>query len=125
MKKPICPECNEEFVGRVDKKFCSDQCRNTYNNRQNSDQNNLVRNINNALRKNRRILQQLNPTDKAKVHKSKLVDKGFDFKLFTSIYTTKKGTTYYFCYEHGYLPIENDYYFLVINQYGKSEEKDT
>jgi len=119
MKKPVCPECNEEFVGRTDKKFCSDQCRNTFNNRQNSDQTNLVRNINNVLRKNRRILRELNPNDKTKVHKSKLIEKGFDFKLFTSIYTTKKGTVYYFCYEHGYLPIENDYYFLVIKQFGK------
>jgi hypothetical protein len=125
MIKTVCPECHEEFVGRTDKKFCSDQCRNTFNNRQNSDQTNFVRNINNALRKNRRILMALNPKDKAKVHKSKLIEKGFDFKLFTSIYTTKKGTIYYFCYEHGYLPIENDYYFLVIKQFGKEAEKES
>ncbi len=125
MEKPICPECNEAFVGRIDKKFCSDQCRNTYNNRQNSNQNNFVRNTNNALRKNRRILMELNPNDKAKVHKSKLIEKGFDFKLFTSIYQTQKGTTYYFCYEYGYLPLENDFYFLVIKQNGKATDKDT
>jgi hypothetical protein len=125
MNKQICPECKEEYVGRVDKKFCSDQCRNTWNNRQNSDQTRLVRNINNALRKNRRILRTLNPKDKAKVHKSKLAEKGFDFKLFTSIYQTQKGATYYFCYEYGYLPIENDFYFLVIKQFGKEAEKES
>ncbi len=124
MIKTICPECHEEFVGRADKKFCSDQCRNTFNNRQNSDQTNFVRNINNALRKNRRILMKFNPNDKAKVHKSKLLEKGFDFNLFTSIYTTKKGTTYYFCYEYGYLPIENDYYFLVIKHFGRESENE-
>jgi hypothetical protein len=24
----ICPECGEEFTGRADKRFCSDECRN-------------------------------------------------------------------------------------------------
>ena len=42
-----CPECGDKIIGRVDKKFCSDQCRNTYNNRLNSDASNTVRNINN------------------------------------------------------------------------------
>ncbi|MBC7863150.1 MAG: DUF2116 family Zn-ribbon domain-containing protein, partial [Bacteroidia bacterium] len=40
-----CPECGESYLGRVDKKFCSDQCRNTYNNRHNADGTNQVRNI--------------------------------------------------------------------------------
>ena len=115
MEKRRCLECEEFIIGRSDKKFCSDQCRNTFNNRMNSDHTNLVRNINNVLRKNRRILQELNPTDKAKVYKDKLLEKGFNFNHFTSIYTTKKGSTYFFCYEYGYLQLEDNYYFLVIN----------
>ena len=39
--------------------------------------------------------------------------KGFDFNYFTSIYTTKSGTIYYFIYDQGYLPLENQYYALV------------
>jgi len=38
-----CPECGEKIIGRADKKFCSDQCRNSYNNRLNSDASNTVR----------------------------------------------------------------------------------
>jgi hypothetical protein len=109
-------ECGEEFLGRIDKKFCSDQCRNTFNNRLNSDSANHVRNINNILRKNRRILRELNPTDKTKVHRKKLSDKGFNFTYNTNIYTTQKGVVYYFCYEYGYLPLDDDYFFLVINK---------
>jgi hypothetical protein len=116
MVKRKCLECGEEITGRVDKRFCSDQCRNTYNNRQNSDSVNHVRNINNILRKNRRILMELNPGEKTKVHRSKLIDKGFNFNYLTSTYTTQKGSTYFFCYEHGYLPITEDFYFLVINK---------
>lgn len=122
MEKRKCLECKEPIVGRIDKKFCSDQCRNLFNNRQNSDLTNLVRNINNTLRKNRRILQELNPTDKARVHKDKMLEKGFNFNHFTSIYTTQKGTTYYFCYEYGYLPLDDGFYFLVINKRLKGEE---
>ncbi|MDH5475560.1 MAG: hypothetical protein OEX22_07720 [Cyclobacteriaceae bacterium] len=113
MKKE-CIECGETFIGRVDKKFCSDYCRNTYNNKMNKDGTNLIRNINNRLRKNWRILEQLNPNEKCKVSKKKLEDAGFDFNHFTSIYTTQKTKdVYYFCYDQGYLAIEGDYYVLV------------
>jgi len=46
-----CPECDDKIKGRADKKFCSDACRNAFNNKLNSDANSTVRNINNALRK--------------------------------------------------------------------------
>ena len=111
-----CPECGEPIKGRTDKKFCSDLCRNNYNNKLNSDSTNLVRNINNTLRRNRRILQELNPEGKVKTHKSKLLEKGFDFSYYTNIYKTQKGTVYYFCYEYGYLPLDNDFYFLVLRK---------
>ena len=71
-----CAECGDKLVGRADQKFCSDNCRNAFNNRQNSDANNLVRNINNTLRRNRRILHDLNPSEKAKTNRDKLLQKG-------------------------------------------------
>ncbi|MDT0557972.1 hypothetical protein RM697_04905 [Ichthyenterobacterium sp. W332] len=112
MKKK-CPECDNDIIGRVDKKFCSDGCRNAYNNRINKDSKNLIRNTNNRLRKNYRILEVLNPDQKKKVSRSKLIEHGFDFNYFTSIYTTKAGAIYYFVYDQGYLPLEGDYYALV------------
>ena len=108
-----CPECGEHIKGRADKKFCSDLCRNSFNNKLNSDTVNHVRNINNILRKNRRVLENLIPDQTAKTTKTKLNQKGFNFQYYTNAYTTKKGVTYYFCYEYGYLPLENDIYFLV------------
>ena len=108
-----CLECAEKIVGRTDKKFCSDYCRNAYNNNLNKDRKNLVRNVNNRLRKNYRILEELNPADKTKASKSKLLARGFDFEYFTSIYKTKSGNVYYFVYDQGYLPLEGDFYALV------------
>ena len=108
-----CLECGENLVGREDKKFCSDGCRNAYNNKINKDSTNLMRNVNNKLRKNYRILSELNPEGKSKTNRTKLISKGFDFEYFTSIYTTKTGNVYYFLYDHGYMAIENESYILV------------
>lgn len=108
-----CLECDVKIVGREDKKFCSDGCRNAYNNKVNKDSNNYMRNVNNKLRKNYRILSQFNIDGKSKTTKNKLFASGFDFKFFTNILTTKTGNTYYFVYEQGYLFLENDYLMLV------------
>jgi len=114
--KRTCLNCNEEFSGRIDKKFCTDYCRNVYNNQQNRDSTNYVRNVNNILRKNRRILEELNPKGKSFVSKNKLNEKGFNFNYHTNIYKTKTGKVYYFCYEQGYLAVEGNKFSLVIKQ---------
>lgn len=114
MEKKICLDCGEIIKGRIDKKFCSDQCRNNYNNKLNRNANNYVRNINNILRKNRRILAELNPNGKATVKKDTLLSKGFIFKYFTERYITRQNKIYHFCYEYGYIELDNDFYALVI-----------
>ena len=78
-----CLECNDKIVGREDKKFCSDGCRNSYNNKINKDSTNFMRNVNNKLRKNYRILGALNVEGKSKTTRAKLLSKGFDFDFFT------------------------------------------
>ena len=108
-----CPECGNKIRGRADKVFCSDSCRNTHHNLLNKDNKNLVRNINNLLRKNYRILEKLNAADKTKTTKDKLLRAGFSFDYFTGIYTTKSGATYFYVYDQGYLPLDNNFYLLV------------
>ena len=109
----LCPECGEKIIGREDKKFCSDYCRNAYNNKVNKHSKNLIRNTNNRLRKNYKILCELNNSGKTKVTRSKLLNQNFDFNFFTSIYTTKTENTYFYIYDQGYLPLENEYYLLI------------
>ncbi len=111
-----CLECGAKLFGREDKKFCNDQCRNSYNNKLNRDDNAVMTTINRKLRKNRRILKKLNPNGKAKVRRNELEKDGFNFKYFTHVYKTKEGKVYYFCYEYGYLPLENGYFALVLNK---------
>lgn len=40
IEEKTCLECGEKIIGRADKKFCSDQCRISYNNRVRGDDNN-------------------------------------------------------------------------------------
>lgn len=109
-----CLACDGILFGRPDKKFCSDRCRNNYNNRRNADETNLMRNVNNALRKNRRILLELNPEGTNKVSIRDLVDMRFDFDHFTSIYTSKYGKEYRYCYDQGYMILDESKVLLVV-----------
>jgi predicted nucleic acid-binding Zn ribbon protein len=110
-----CLSCDKVLKGRSDKKFCDDYCRAAYNNELKSITTNQMRNVNNALSKNRRILEELLPEgeEMVKTTQEKLVQKGFLFKYVTDLYTTKSGKTYYYCYEYGYLPLDNDWYLIV------------
>lgn len=110
----LCLQCGEPIKGRSDKKFCDDQCRSAYNNKANSDATAGMRNITNALRKNRRILSQLCGSEgKTKTTRTKLNEAGFDFKYHTHTYTTQKGAVYKLVFDYGYLPLEGDWFMLV------------
>jgi predicted nucleic acid-binding Zn ribbon protein len=108
-----CLECGETLLGRSDQKFCSDYCRNTYNNKLDVDTKKLIRNTNNRLRRNYKTLVKLNKTGKTKVTRMRLYDHNFDFHFFTSIYTTKTGNVYYYVYDQGYLELDHDYFLLI------------
>lgn len=116
MEKKKCEECGIDFLGRTDKKFCSDACRYAYNNRLKSGNDSYIRNINNILKKNRTILAGFNPTGKVKIPKQRLLTKGFNFSFFTNIYRTHSGKEYFFCYDQGYVELENDHVMLVVKQ---------
>lgn len=112
-EKRLCPVCGDPIIGRIDKKYCSDQCRNSFNNLRYSSENSLVQRINRQLKKNYNILKQLNTSGKTKTTRSKLLQEGFDFSYFTGIYTTKKGTCYHLCYDEGYLALADDLFLLI------------
>lgn len=108
-----CLECGDKIIGRSDKKFCSDACRNAYNNRLNKDQNNKMRNINHKLRKNFRILTEINTEGKTKIKRQQLQDLGFDFHYITQTITYKNGSHYRVVYNQGYKELDEDWLLLV------------
>src|SRR5690554_8143890 len=121
MEKRVCITCHKTIRGRSDKKFCDDYCRNSYNNQRKASTNNLIRNINNTLRRNRNILEDLlqERQDTITVNRNLLVAKGYEFKFNTHSYTNKKGNVYYFCYDFGYLELDDNWILLVRRKEGK------
>ena len=111
----VCLECGEKIVGRTDKRFCSDACRNLFHYHANNSSINYVRNVVNTLKRNRRILSDLNTgaEGKTKVHREKLLDHGFSFLYHTNTHITKAGNNYVFCFEQGYLELTENWFMLV------------
>lgn len=111
-----CLTCETMLRGRIDKKFCDDYCRSAYNNRQYQENRglSLIRKVNNVLRKNRRILEEMEPegAETFTVLRSRLVKKGFNFKYLTCI-QVREGSLYHFCYEYGYIPLDKEHYQVI------------
>jgi hypothetical protein len=120
MAEKKCLECQKLINGRTDKKFCDDGCRNSYNNKLNSQADAIVRTVNAVLRKNRNILRGLLlNSEKITVSDKMLKVPGFNFEYFTHVYETRAGAVYRFCYEYGYLSIGEGVYMVVKRQSGK------
>lgn len=116
MTEKNCLECGKAVLGRRDKKFCDTQCRNDFNNRESNTATPYMRKVNGILRKNKKILAKLNNKEKARYPKERLLEEGLNFTYVSSYYKTKEGKMYYFCYEQGYLELDNDWYLLVENK---------
>ncbi|MFP4487982.1 MAG: hypothetical protein ACLFN1_01635 [Bacteroidales bacterium] len=111
-----CLDCGEVLKGRSDKKFCSDQCRNNYNNTINREANNLVRNVHSVLRKNRKILCDLYDSGTRKIHRDALLVSEFNMNFFThSVETDNNSSITRYCYEYGYRDIDSEYITLIKN----------
>lgn len=120
-----CLNCGEPIQGRTDKKFCSYQCRNIYNNKIKREHEKTILEINKILRKNRTILKLFNPEGKTTIRKEYLEKLGFDFRYHTHTFKTKNNNVYKFCYEFGYLTLEDEKILLVNWQpYMKKNKSD-
>lgn len=114
--KRLCLQCKDRLRGRIDKKFCSDLCRSKYHNRHQRERARYMRQVNQILRANHRILTLLNPEGKTRLPRSQLVAHGFHFGYFTNEYVTRQGKVYRFCYEQGYLELEDGEVALVVKE---------
>ncbi|GAB3529874.1 hypothetical protein GCM10027443_09730 [Pontibacter brevis] len=113
--KRACGHCGTAIVGRIDKQFCSDQCRARASHyRKLSDQGEkLIRSVNASLRHNRQVLQKASPVGKTTLRRQVLELAGFDFRYHTHLYRTKGGNTYHFCYDYGYLLLQDEKVLIV------------
>jgi len=101
-----CLQCGKGLSGRLDKKFCDAYCRNSYNNQHKSKEEQYIKLVNTAIRKNRRILRSLCPIGKATVRKTVLDQMGYDYRYFSGIFKTKDNRIYYQVYDYLFSPLK-------------------
>lgn len=111
--KKLCLYCNESLSGRSDKKFCDDQCRSSHFQKTKTEVSDSFKLINKVLKNNRLILIRLNPSGKTKTTRAMMMTAGFDLNFHTHLFTTSTGNTYVFCYDYGYLELQNNEFLLV------------
>lgn len=112
-----CLECGEVVLGRVDKKFCSDNCRSAYNNKRRIINQTNVKKVNMILVRNRSILYDLSTRFKEDtlVTTFQLKMMGFDFAFFTHQTTDRRGKPMFYCYDFGYQPLSGNKLKIIRN----------
>ncbi|WP_072053958.1 DUF2116 family Zn-ribbon domain-containing protein [Flavihumibacter petaseus] len=105
-----CIWCDTPLKGRIDKKFCNDDCRGRYHNQRNSDDYHAMTAVNHVLSRNRRILASLLDPDAAAftVHRELLLFRGFQFNYFTGAAPAPDDQVVYRCYEFSYRHLSAD-----------------
>ena len=104
MKK--CPVCENEIIGRSGKVFCSLKCKSIdqYEKRQVEDA--FFIQVDRQLKVNRKLLKKYNRSGFTTLRKEQLEKEGFDSNFFTHYWKNSKGEVYLFCYDFGFLEIE-------------------
>ena len=114
--KKNCQICSKEFQGRSDKKFCSTECKNKFNNELRNPDNDVIARVDKLLHRNHHILSTLMAEAKEKkVHFSKitLIRAGFDFTHFTGTYLNNQGKIYHYIYDFAWMEFSTQEVMVV------------
>ncbi len=109
----LCIECGRALIGRSDKKFCSEMCRNSFHNKRNRGES-VIQVTNRILLKNYRILQGFLASNEREITIIQAKSEGFDFNLFTSVEFSTSGEPCFCCYDTGYT-ILNDCRIKIVS----------
>lgn len=110
-----CLACTHEVIGRVDKIFCSQKCKNYYHKKLRYKSVKAAIRINEYLKRNHGILLEIlgkNLTQK-KVYRNVLEDKKFRFKYHTHTHTNSKGKVMHYIYNLGWMEFSDDEVLIV------------
>lgn len=108
-----CLECSGLLNGRADQKFCGDQCRSAYNNKNSFEHNTLIHSVNRILKKNHSILSAFQSMGKTSITRAELQKKGYRFDFYTSMSISRNNKLNYFCYDRGYRELEHHKLVLI------------
>jgi hypothetical protein len=109
-----CLTCGKPLRGRSDKKFCDEGCKNEHNNRLQHEERESIKAIDRILKHNRRILlRSLGDHRTRIVTTRRLVNAGFRFDYHTHHFANQQADFYVFCYDYGYLALEDGRCLIV------------
>jgi hypothetical protein len=105
-----CIHCNQVITGRSDKLYCDAYCKSAYHHERKKEKDNksFFKQVDLQLKTNRKILKHLNVEGFSTIRKDVLTKQGFNPKFFTHYWKNKKGDVYLFCYDYGFLSIEQN-----------------
>lgn len=115
----VCPVCKHEVKGRADKVYCSLQCKSAQHYERKSQNESFFLQVDRQLKINRKILKKYNVSGYTTLRKEKLLNEGFNPRFFTHFWKNNKGQVYLFCYDYGFMEIEQNAvkkYLLVVWQ---------
>lgn len=119
MEKKYCLECEESLKGRIDKKFCSDNCRSAFHNREGGKISPMVKVIDHQLKKNREILRQIFSQIGAARDEHEFIVSSEQIRIYGFVfdfYTHRRvldGGEYLFCYDYGYNKVDEERIHLI------------
>lgn len=124
-----CLECGEPVgKGRIDRKYCSVECKNKHHNKEAYAEKIETLRIKKILHTNRKILKKMaGRKDADQIPKEKLLKEGFEFEYHTHFVISKvKGYQYIFCFDYGYRELNGTYgkkdHFKVVKAFEYKEE---
>ena len=115
MKKQ-CEICKIKMTGRSDKRFCSLDCKNKFNNQIRSPKNDIILQIDAILHRNHHILALLygeSKSKKIKIPRLVLSRTGFDFSHYTGTYQNSQNKTYHYVYDYAWMEFSSQEVLIV------------
>lgn len=108
MENKKCPVCKKIIIGRTDKKFCSQECKNAYHSRLKKYINASTSQVDKILHRNYAILVELlKRKNYLETTKNQLENKGFVFHYCTSTYINTQNKQCYYVYDYLWFELSN------------------
>ncbi len=112
-----CLNCRSPLSGRIDKIYCSLECKNTYSYALKQNTKSATKIIDGFLHRNREIFEMLmGQSKKETFDRLVLTRTGFKFDYFTGIYVNKENKTYYIVYDYAWMAF-SDQKILVVKKF--------
>lgn len=125
----LCLYCEKPIdirVGRKDRRFCDEVCKNKYHNTKTWNEEQEIKRIQLLLKKNRRILKKMFARkDKDEIDRERLLKEGFNFDFHTHFVYTKNKPHYQYIvvFDYAYRPLkENKEKFKVVKAFEPKNE---